>query len=68
VAKGSAGAEAGVAVGDVITAIDGKPAVAEELYAARRRLRDEAVGTKVALAVRHGGETREVVLVLRDQI
>ncbi len=68
VAKASAGAEAGITVGDVITAIDGKPVVAEELYAARRRLRDEPVGTKVELSVRRGGETRAVTLVLRDQI
>ena len=68
VAKGSAGAEAGVAVGDVITAIDGAPAVDEQLYAARRRLRDEPAGTKVVLTVKRGGETRAVTLTLRDQI
>jgi predicted aspartyl protease len=68
VAKASAGAEAGIAVGDVITAIDGKAVVAEDLYAARRRLRDEPAGTKVALSVKRGAETRQVMLVLKDQI
>ncbi|THD58506.1 aspartyl protease family protein [Phenylobacterium sp.] len=68
VAKDSAGAEAGVAVGDVITAIDGQPAVADQLADARRKLRSEPVGTKVALTVRRGGESRAVTLTLRDQI
>jgi membrane-associated protease RseP (regulator of RpoE activity) len=68
VAKGSAGAEAGIAVGDVIVAIDGKPAVMDQLYAARRMLRDEPAGTKVVLSVRRGGETRVVTITLRDQI
>jgi hypothetical protein len=68
VAKGSAGADAGIAVGDVITAIDSQPVVAERLFDARRKLRDEPPGTKVALSVRRGGETRLVTLTLRDQI
>ena len=68
VAKGSAGAEAGVAVGDVITAMDGKPALAEQLADARRLLREKPPGTRVALSVRRGAETRQVELVLRDQI
>jgi predicted aspartyl protease len=68
IAQASAGADAGIAVGDVITAIDGKAVVAEQLYAARRRFRDEPAGTKVALTVRRAGESREVTLVLRDQI
>ena len=68
VAQGSAGVEAGVAVGDVITAIDGKPAVDAGLADARRKLRSEPAGTKVQLTVRRGTETRPVTLTLRDQI
>jgi S1-C subfamily serine protease len=55
-------------VGDVITAIDGRPAIAGQLADARRMLRDEPAGTKVALSVRRGGETRPVTLTLKDQI
>ena len=68
VAKGSAGATAGVAVGDVITAVDGKPAVADQLADVRRMLRERIPGTKVALTVRRAGETRAVALILQDQI
>jgi predicted aspartyl protease len=68
VARGSAGAEAGIQVGDVITAVDGAPAVAEALPDVRMMLRDRPAGTKVKLDVRRGDATREVELVLRDQI
>lgn len=68
VAKGSAGAEDGIAIGDVITAIDGKPAIADQLAGARRMLRDMPSGTKVALSVRRGSETRLVTMTLKDQI
>jgi S1-C subfamily serine protease len=68
VAKGSAGAEAGIAVGDVITTIDDRPVVPEQLSDARRKLRNDPAGTKVKLSVTRGGETRAVTLTLRDQI
>ena len=68
VAQASAGAAAGIAAGDVIIAIDGRPAVADHLADARRMLRDRPAGTKVALSLRRGGETRAVTLILRDQI
>ncbi|MBS0322077.1 MAG: aspartyl protease family protein [Proteobacteria bacterium] len=68
VARDSAGAKAGLAVGDVITAIDGKPVTPEGLSDARRRLRSDAAGTAVALTVRHGGTERGVTLTLADQI
>ena len=68
VAQDSAGAAAGVAVGDLILAIDGKPAITEHLADARRMLRDLPAGTKVALSLRRGGQTRAVTLILRDQI
>ena len=68
VARDSAGAAAGIAVGDVIIAIDGKPAAADHLADSRRMLRDLPAGTKVALIIRRGSETRAVTLILRDQI
>jgi predicted aspartyl protease len=68
VAKGSAGAEAGLAAGDVITAVDGAPAEAEALPDVRKMLRDRPAGSKVRLEVRRGAATRTVELVLRDQI
>ena len=68
VAKGSAAAEAGVAVGDVITAIDGEPAREEALSDARLLLRARPAGTEVKLIVRRGSENRSVALTLRDQI
>ena len=68
VAKDSAGAAAGIAVGDVITAIEGKPVVAEQLADARRLFRSRPAGSTIALQVRRGGETRAVALTLKDQI
>jgi predicted aspartyl protease len=68
VAEGGAGAKAGLAVGDVITAIDGEPAVAEQLADTRRRMRSDPPGTALVLAVRHGDATRSVTLTLADQI
>jgi predicted aspartyl protease len=68
VAKGSAAEEAGVAIGDVITAIDGEPAREAALSDARLLLRTRPAGTKVRLTVRHGSQSRSVLLTLRDQI
>jgi PDZ domain/Aspartyl protease len=68
VASGSAGAKAGMAVGDVITAIDGKPVEAEQLSDTRLRLRSDPPGTTLRLTVRRGGELRPVTLTLADQI
>jgi predicted aspartyl protease len=68
VAKGSAAADAGIAVGDVITAIDGAPAHEEGLSEARLLLRSRPAGTKVDLIVQQGSESRPVTLILRDQI
>jgi hypothetical protein len=68
VSTGGPAAEAGIAVGDVITAIDGKPVVTEGLSDARIALRAQPAGTKVTLAVTRGTEKKVVTLVLRDQI
>ena len=66
-ASGAAHA-AGLEPGDVITAVDGRPATAIAIYDLRARLRNEAPGTVVALEVRHGAATRSVKVALRDQI
>lgn len=68
VAGNSAGAAAGLEVGDVITAIDGRPAVAEQLADVRRMLRMNPVGTRVEVAVRRRESQRTVSLTLKDQI
>ena len=68
VARGSAASDAGLAVGDVITAIDSESAREEALPDARLLLRDRPAGTVVNLTVRRGSQTRAVALTLRDQI
>jgi hypothetical protein len=68
VSPGGPAAEAGIVVGDVITAIDGKPVVTEGLSDARISLRARPAGTKVEIAVTRGTEKTVVTLVLRDQI
>jgi len=59
---------AGLKIGDVITAIDGKTFSGDDLGAARMRLRNASPGTKIALAVRRAGQTLQITLTLRDQI
>lgn len=66
--SGGPAARAGLKVGDVITAVDGKPASGIALSDMRAMLRDDAPGTKVKLAVGHAGKTRSVTLVLRRLI
>jgi S1-C subfamily serine protease len=60
--------QAGIQAGDVITQVNGKPATSIPVYALRRMLRDEAPGTVVRFAVRHGQRTRQMAVTLRDQI
>ena len=68
VASDSAGAKAGLAVGDVITAIDGKPVETERLSDTRLRLRNDPPGTTLLLAVSRSGQSRPVTMTLADQI
>jgi S1-C subfamily serine protease len=68
VAGDSAAAKAGVAVGDIITTIDGKPVAADALSDTRRRFRSDPPGTSIVLGVVRGGESRRVTLTLADQI
>ena len=59
---------AGLKKGDVIVAVDGRPASAIALADLRERLRNEAPGTVVRFSVRAGKDTRDVPVTLRDQI
>jgi hypothetical protein len=58
-------AEAGIAKGDIITAVNGKAATSIPLPDMRMRLRDEAPGTVVTLAVKGKGDVK---VTLRDLI
>jgi C-terminal processing protease CtpA/Prc len=55
-------------VGDIITAVDGKPVATDGLSDARIALRARPAGTKVQIALTRGTEKKLVTLVLRDQI
>ncbi len=62
VLPGSPGAQAGVEIGDLITAIDGKTPSDEMNQPAFL----EPSGTQLRLTVRHGTETRELKVTLKD--
>lgn len=66
-AKGPAAA-AGIKVGDVITAVDGKPATGIHVYDLRDTLSHDAPGTLVHFTVKRGGATHQVAVTLRDLI
>jgi len=66
VAPGSPAAEAGLLGGDVITAIDGRPASEYRLSAIRRMFKEE--GRELNLRIRRNGRTRELSLRLRMMI
>ncbi len=68
VTKGTPAANAGLVKGDLITAVDGTPAKAIKLYDLRRRLRDEAPGSKVDFTIDRGGKTRMVTVTLENLI
>jgi hypothetical protein len=61
----SPAADAGLANGDVVTAIDGKPATSIALPDIRKRLRNEKPGTVVTLAVKGKGDVK---VTLRDLV
>jgi hypothetical protein len=60
--------EAGLKAGDIVTAVDGKPATSLEVYDLRLRLRNDAPGTKVSLTIERAGETSTHIITLRDLI
>jgi putative serine protease PepD len=59
---------AGLRVGDVIEAVDGKRVAEAGLSDFRLRLRTASPGSTVALTVNSGGLPRELILTLADQI
>ena len=65
VTKGGPADRAGLKIGDVIAAIDGKPAKDLHLYEVRQHLRDEAPGTVVDFHLKDG---RDLKITLRDQL
>jgi len=68
VAAGSPAERAGVAVGDVVTAIDGRTTGSLGLSDARERLRVPPAGTRVRLDLARDGAARSVEITLADQI
>ena len=54
---------AGLVARDTVTAVDGRPATATELQELRKRLKRD--GERVSFTIRHGGETKTVVIVTR---
>src|SRR5215831_6546150 len=68
VAPGSAAAQVGLAVGDLITVVDGRPATDAGLSDMRQRLRSGQPGAQVQLTVVRGSQALNITLVLRDQI
>ena len=60
--------QAGLAKGDAINAINGKPARPEELSDARTLLKSLPAGSTVEFSIRRGGENRVVRVTLRDLI
>lgn len=68
VASGGPAAKAGLAVGDVITGLDGRGPRELPLADARRLLRTAPAGAHAVLTVRRGTTSRKVDLVLRDLI
>jgi hypothetical protein len=68
VAAASPAQNAGLKVGDVIEAVDGKAVVEEGLSDFRRRLRTDPAGSQVKLKLARGAQPPEVTLTLADQI
>ena len=68
VVAGGPAEEAGLKVGDRITAIGGTPAGQLSLPVVRERFRTEPVGTTIKLAATRNGKPRNLKLVLRDLV
>jgi hypothetical protein len=66
VIAGSPGAQAGLRVGDVVTAVDGKPAAQIDLFALRARLSDSNGGDRIRIAYRRAQTQNTAELALRD--
>jgi hypothetical protein len=68
IAADSPAAQAGLAEGDLITSLNGEPAVAEHLSDARTMLRALPAGTQIAVTYKRGGAEKRTTLELRDLI
>ena len=68
ITAGGPAATAGLKPGDLITEVDGAPARELGLADLRRRLRNEAPGTRLRLAVLRDGQPIRVEVTLRDLI
>jgi len=66
--RGGPAENAGIKVGDVITAVDGLPVESSKLSEFRAQLRDDLPGTVVNLTIRSAEGERVVQLRLRNQI
>jgi len=68
VTKGGPAEEAGLKTGDVLTKVDGTPAVNIHLYDLRQRLRNDPPGTVVNFDIKRGTNSQTVNVTLRDLI
>jgi hypothetical protein len=68
VTKGGPAEAAGLQKGDIITAVNGKPASGFVLSDLRKSWRTAPAGTALKLTVKHGTETKAVTVTLRDLI
>ncbi len=68
VMTGGPAEQAGLKPGDVITAVNGKPADSLTLYNLRGMLRDGTPGSRMKFTLGKGGDARTVTLVLRRLI
>ncbi|GAA0562663.1 aspartyl protease family protein [Rhizomicrobium electricum] len=68
VTKTAPAAEAGLVEGDIVTAVDGKPAASVKLAELRKTLRTAKPGTVVTFTVTRGGKPKNVKVTLRDLI
>ena len=61
-------AEAGLKAGDVVTAVDGKPATSIQLSDLRFRFRNDMPGTHVRVTILRDGKVSDIDFVLRDLV
>ena len=68
VAVGSPAKEAGLVVGDIITAVDGKPSASLALSEARELFRMRPDGTVVRLYIVRSGSPSTIAIALRSRL
>jgi hypothetical protein len=68
VAPGGPAEHAGIAVGDIITSIEGKRCPAEDLANARLQFRARPAGSEINLTLERGTARKTATLILRDQV